>query len=132
VAASSAETGKDKGEGMTREALTTRSDQEQEERKEAMKRLRLERKQKIAAAAQKVRAQKKVIEALKKMLKEGGKSVPELAAGIGLSSSEVLWYISALRKYGQIAEGEKKGGYFQYLWAGGAVETGDSELEVAS
>ena len=50
---------------MTREALTTRSDQEKEERKEAMKRLRLERKQKIAAVTQKVKAQKKVIEALK-------------------------------------------------------------------
>ncbi len=117
---------------MTREALTTRSDQEKEERKEAMKRLRLQRKQKIAAASQKAKTQKKVIQAMKALLQGGGKNVPELAAGIGLSPAEVLWYIAALRKYGQIAEGEKKGGYFQYLWTGGAVETGDPEREVAS
>ncbi len=116
-----------------KETLMTRSDQEKEERKEALKRLRLERKQKIAEASQKAKAQKKVIEAMKELLRGGGKSVPELAAGIGLSPSEALWYIAALRKYGQIAEGEKKGGYFQYLWVGGAAqETEDPGREVTS
>jgi hypothetical protein len=31
-----------------------------------------------------------------------------------LPASEVLWYVATLKKYGEILEGPKDGGYFRY------------------
>jgi hypothetical protein len=31
-----------------------------------------------------------------------------------MNTSEAMWIVAALKKYGEIAEGEKDGGYFRY------------------
>jgi hypothetical protein len=31
-----------------------------------------------------------------------------------LPASEVLWYVASLKKYGEILEGPKAGGYYRY------------------
>ncbi len=90
--------------------------------KEAMKKLREERKEKIAAASAKMKEQKKIIKAIKDALKDGGKTVPQVAEQVGMSSSEVFWYIAALKKYGDIIEGDKDGAYFQYKLADSAAQ----------
>jgi DNA-binding IclR family transcriptional regulator len=61
-----------------------------------------------------VKEQKKAIDAVKEQLKEGAMTVPELAEGAGMSTAEAMWYVAALKKYGEIAEGEKDGSYFRY------------------
>ncbi len=100
----------------------TKNDSEQQDRKEAMKKLREIRKEKIVAATAMLKEQKKAIQAIKEVLRQGGKTVPQVAEGTGMPSAEVFWYLASLKKYGEILEGEKDGGYFQYVLA---EEAGD-------
>lgn len=84
--------------------------------KTALKALRHERKRLIMAATKKMKRQKATIAAIRRRLEAGGQTVPDLAAAIGAPADETLWYVAALKKYGQIREGQKAGGYFQYEW----------------
>jgi len=42
------------------------------------------------------------------------KTVPELAQETGLDSQELLWHVTALRKYNKLADGPKRGEYISY------------------
>jgi predicted transcriptional regulator len=42
----------------------------------------------------------------------GRRRFPTIAAATGVSTAEILWYVAALKKYGEIKEAEKDGGYF--------------------
>lgn len=79
-----------------------------------MKKLREERKPFVKTASAKMKIQKKAIQAIKDQLKQGAKTVPAIAAATGASTAETLWYVAALKKYGEIKEAEKDGGYFNY------------------
>ena len=97
-------------------------DDAKQARKEALKKLREARRQTIEEASRRMKAQKKVIDAIREQLQEGGRTVPELAEGTGISTSEVMWTIAALKNYGEIAEGEKDGSYFRYQLSGAPAE----------
>lgn len=90
-------------------------------RKETLKRLRAERAAWAAKAAGTVKAQSADIKAILAQMTGEGATVPEIAEATGMPAGKVLWYVSALRKYGRAFEGEKDGDYFRYL-AGGAGE----------
>ncbi len=98
--------------------------------KEARNKLRLARKGVIARVAARVKEQQQAVKALKQSLQAGGKTVPELAQDTGLPASEVLWYLAALKKYGEIAEGAKAGSYFRYTLA--ARLPGESDVDQES
>ena len=87
---------------------------EKTEKKEAMKKLRESRKDVIKATATRVKENRKAIKAIKEQLQDEARKVPEIAEATGLASSEVLWFIATLKKYGEIVEGDKDGGYFRY------------------
>jgi DNA-binding IclR family transcriptional regulator len=40
--------------------------------------------------------------------------VPEVAAAAGLSPRETLWMLTAMRKYGSVAEDTQDGSYMRY------------------
>lgn len=82
--------------------------------KASLKALRQERKAFIKAATAKMKRQKTAITAIRRQLRSGAQTVPDLATAVGASTDETLWYVAALKKYGQITEGQKAGGYFQY------------------
>jgi hypothetical protein len=92
----------------------SKTEGEKRGKKEALKQLRAARKQFIEDATQMMKLQRKAIDAVKRFLKDGGKTIPELSAGTGLGTAEAMWYVATLKKYGEIAEGEKDGGYFRY------------------
>jgi DNA-binding transcriptional ArsR family regulator len=92
------------------------------QRKEAMKALRLERQEMISSVAARVKEQKKVFKTVKDALKPEGATVPQVCEKTGMVPSTVLWTIMALRKYGEVTEGEKDGSYFRYRLADGATE----------
>ena len=92
----------------------SQNDQDKKTKKEAMKKLRENRKVFIKAASAKMKAQKKVMGAIKDQLKQEAKTVPELAAVTGTSPAEILWFVASLKKYGEIKEAEKDGSYFKY------------------
>ena len=90
------------------------SDQETESRKEALKALKASRKDQIAAATARMKEQRQAVKAIKKHLAGAELTVPEIAAAAGLPASEVLWYVASLKKYGEILEAPKAGGYYRY------------------
>ncbi len=86
--------------------------------KEALKALRQERAEYVKAAKERIKRQNQDMKKIKEQLAAGGpQTVPELAQATGLDSAAVLWYLTAMRKYGQAVEGDKKGDYFQYSLA---------------
>ncbi len=100
----------------------------QETRAEALKRLRETRRQTIKAATDRMKVQKKAIAAIKDELRQGERTVPEIAAATGLQTAEVLWFIASLKKYGEILEGPIDGSFYRYRLAQPtAVET-ESDL----
>ena len=79
-----------------------------------MKALRQQRKQSIDRVRATIKAQNKVIKIIQDALKDGGKTVPEIAASTKVPSSDVMVYVATLKKYGMVAEGQKDGDYFKY------------------
>ena len=96
--------------------------EEKTAKKESMKKLRESRKHIIKATSARVKEQRKAIKAIKEQLQDEARTVPEIAGATGLASSEVLWFIATLKKYGEIVEGDKDGGYFRYSLAEAASE----------
>ena len=90
---------------------------EKTEKKEAMKKLRESRKDITKATSARVKENRKAVKAIKEQLRAEARTVPEIAEATGIASAEVLWFIATLKKYGEIAEGDKDGGYFRYYLA---------------
>ena len=80
-----------------------------------MKKLRDARKEWITRTSGKVKEQKKHLNAIKGHLRKGAETVPQIAEATGITADWVLWYIAALKKYGEIDESEKDGSYFRYM-----------------
>jgi len=91
-------------------------------KKEAMKELRKTRKDQIKKTSALVRAQKEHLKAIKNQLEQGPKTVPEISASIDLPTDKVLWFMSAMKKFGEIVEAGKDGGFYRY-----ALVKGESE-----
>jgi len=89
-------------------------DQAQQERKEAMKRLREQRKSFIQRAAAMVKTRKKDLKVLMKQMGSESATAPELAEATGMDVAEVIWYLATLKQYGEVVEGAKNGSYFTY------------------
>ena len=90
------------------------------EKKEAMKKLRESRKSIIKKTSARVKENRKAVKAIKEQLRDEARTVPEIAAATGLASAEVLWFVATLKKYGEVLEGDKDGGYFRYYLADAA------------
>jgi predicted Rossmann fold nucleotide-binding protein DprA/Smf involved in DNA uptake len=82
--------------------------------KAALKQLKAARKEQIAAATARMKGQRRAVKAIKARLEGAELTVPEIAAATGLPVSEVLYYVATLKKYGEILEGPKAGGYYRY------------------
>ena len=61
-----------------------------------------------------VKATNKRKAAVKKALKEGPMTVPELSEATGFEPRDVLWTLTAMRKYGQAVEDGVDGDYPRY------------------
>jgi hypothetical protein len=52
---------------------------------------------------------------LRTALKDGPKIVPELAKATGLATQETFWLLMGMKKYGELAEGAERDGYYEYM-----------------
>jgi hypothetical protein len=82
--------------------------------KEDLKKLKESRREQIAATTARMKKQWKAVKAIREHLAGVELTVPEIAAATGLPTSEVLWYVASLKKYGEILEGPKSGDYYRY------------------
>jgi Fic family protein len=89
-------------------------DKEKESGQAALKKLKAARKEQIAATTARMKEQRRALKAIREHLEGAELTVPEIAAATGLPVSEALWYVATLKKYGEILEGPKDGGYYRY------------------
>jgi Fic family protein len=85
--------------------------------KEALKKLREERRVWVEKAKKSIKAQNQIIKQIKAQITDAAKTIPEIAQATDMSTSQVVLYISGLKKYGIVAEAEKDGDYFRYRLA---------------
>jgi hypothetical protein len=85
--------------------------------KAELKTLKQKHQDRIASVRARLKVQTKDLSAIKSALKDQdeGLTVPQIAAAAGLPADKALWYVTAMRKYGQVIEGEQDGDYFRYL-----------------
>ena len=83
-------------------------------KKDAMKALRQTREKWVVRASEKVKQQRKTLKGIRGQIAAGAATVPEIAQATGMQTAEVLWYLAALKKYGEIVEAQKDGSYFRY------------------
>ncbi len=100
---------------------------ESESQKEALKKLKAARKDQITAATARMKEQRKAVKTIKAQMGGAELTVPEIAAATGLPACEVLWYVATLKKYGEILEGPKAGGYYRYKLAPAAAPAAEAE-----
>ena len=60
------------------------------------------------------KAHAKIRKDLAAALADGPRTVPELAATTGIPTVEVMWWVMALKKYGQVVEGVERDSYLEY------------------
>ena len=84
------------------------------DKKAALKALRQERRPSIKRATAAMQAQRKTIKAIQETLAGGSATVPDIARHIRIPTDEVLWFIATMKKYGQVVEDGKDGGYYRY------------------
>ena len=59
-------------------------------------------------------AQQRARKAIKAVLQQGPKIVPQIAKEAGLEPADVLWHLMAMRRYGELREGPEQDGYVLY------------------
>jgi hypothetical protein len=62
-----------------------------------------------------VKNQNRIKRLLHAALKTGPMTIPQLAAHCQLEPSVLLWHLMAMRRYGEVVEGQEQDGYYLYL-----------------
>lgn len=83
-------------------------------RTEMLKRLREEHKKTVEQTQELLKEQKRVQQAVCSALRERPKTVPEISKEVMLPTHEVLWYLTAFKKYGLVRENGMCGDYPLY------------------
>ena len=78
--------------------------EEAKKRTARLKALREERQESVQQAQMLLKEQNAARKIIRAAMQDGPHTVPDLAAATGLPSSEVLWHISAMKKYDLVAE----------------------------
>jgi len=63
---------------------------------------------------ERIKRHRRLMRAIRAALAGGPCTVPELAEEMGEPSHEVLWVLMAMKKYGEIEEGEERESYHEY------------------
>ncbi len=83
-------------------------------RTEFLKQVREQHKDTVERTQELLREQKRIQQAVCKSVRDRPKTVPEIASEIGLATHEVLWYVTAFKKYGTLVENGMCGDYPLY------------------
>jgi predicted transcriptional regulator len=79
-----------------------------------LKRLREQHAESVARTQALYKEQRRIQQEICKIIRDNPKTVPEVAAATGLPSHEVLWHLTAMKKYGIVAETGMCGDYPLY------------------
>ena len=84
------------------------------QRAEVLKRLRSEHTGSVERTQELLKAQKQVQKLICQSIREKAKTVPEIAAEVEMPTHEVLWYLTAYKKYDLVTEEGMCGEYVLY------------------
>lgn len=82
-----------------------------------LKRLREEHSETVSRAQVLLKEQQAVRKLLREAMKNGPRTIPEIAASTALPVGQVLWHVMAMKKYDLVREVGKEGDYFAYALA---------------
>lgn len=85
-----------------------------------LKRLRAEHQETVTRTQALLKEQKAIRRQICQPMRDGPKTIPELAEHTGIAAHEILWHITAMKKYDLIVEGDMCGEYYTYQKAEGA------------
>lgn len=92
--------------------MTTR--EARKKRAALLKNVREEREETVQLTREHLKTQQAIRKQLKEALEQGPLTVPELAEATELPSEQVLWHITAMKKYDLVVESGFDGEYYQY------------------
>jgi predicted transcriptional regulator len=81
---------------------------------ETLKRLREEYKDTVAHTQARLKEQKAIRRQICQVMRDAPRTVPEVAEATGLPANQVLWHVTAMRKYDLVVEAEMCGEYYTY------------------
>ncbi len=93
---------------MSAKTITTK------EKTKILKELREQYKDDVTRTRELLKENKKIHGEICKAIREEPKTVPEIAAIVGMPTPEVLWHIIAMKKYDIVEETGKRGEYYLY------------------
>ena len=82
-----------------------------------LKRLREEHKETVTRTQALLKEQKTVRRQICQHMRQEPKAVPELAEKSGVPADQVLWHVTAMKKYGLVVENGMCGEYYLYQMA---------------
>jgi len=91
--------------------------EEAKQRATKLKQLRDQHQETVERTRARLKEQQTVRRQLCQQLRSGPKIVPEIAEATGLPAHEVLWHITAMKKYDLVKEVGQCGEYYQYAMA---------------
>jgi len=84
------------------------------QRTEMLKRLRAEHAETVERTQALLKEQKQVQKLICQAIREKAKTVPEIAEQVGMPTHQVLWYLTAYKKYDLVVEDGMCGEYVLY------------------
>ncbi len=84
------------------------------ERTARLKRLREERTDTVERTRARLKTQQDARRSISEAMRQGAETVPAIAAASGQPADQVLWHLTAMKKYDLVAEIGKDGDYYRY------------------
>lgn len=79
-----------------------------------LKQLREAHQESVAQTQELLKEQKAIRREICQVIRDTAKTVPEIAAATGLPANEVLWHVTAMKKYALVMEMGMCGEYYLY------------------
>jgi predicted transcriptional regulator len=84
--------------------MTAKTREEAKKRTELLASLREQHRDSVSKSQALLKEQQAVRRSLQRALQAGPQTIPQLAEATGFPAHQVLWYVTALKKYGQVEE----------------------------
>lgn len=92
----------------------TQSREAAKQRTSILKQVRDQHPETVERTRELLKSHKAIRSKICQQMRHGSETVPEIAAATGLDAHEVLWHITAMKKYGVVAETGQCGEYYRY------------------
>ncbi len=84
--------------------MTSETREEAKKRTEMLSALRDERRERVKQAQALLKEQQATRKTLQRAMQSGPQTVPQLAGATGIPAQQVLWHVTAMKKYGLVEE----------------------------